>query len=140
MDRIENCISFLAGKAAQQVSRRAREKLAPHGVTPVQYAALRVLFDEDGQSGAQIGARLVIDSATITGIIDRLEAAGLLERRFDADDRRVHRAFLTTRGRALQKPLDGAMDELNAEIAGEMGTQESAALWASLRRLGEVKT
>lgn len=137
MDRVENCISFLVGKAAQQIARRAREKLSAWGVTPPQYAVLRVLWEQDGQSGAAIGARLVIDSATITGVIDRLEGTGLLARRADGGDRRVHRLFLTDRGRGLQAPLDAAMDQLNAEVEAELGDQ-APALWKSLRRLGEA--
>jgi len=138
VDRIEDCISFLTGKAAQQVSRRARDKLAPYGITPVQYAVLRVLWEEDGRSGAEIGARLAIDSATTTGVIDRLEAAGLVSRQPDERDRRIHRAVLSERGRALQAALDGAMDALNAEIAADMSADEAVALWAGLRRLGGV--
>lgn len=137
MDRVENCISFLVGKAAQQIARRAREKLSAWGVTPPQYAVLRVLWEQDGQSGAAIGARLVIDSATITGVIDRLEGTGLLARRADGGDRRVHRLFLTDRGRGLRAPLDAAMDQLNAEVEAELGGQ-APALWKSLRRLGEA--
>ena len=136
MDRIEDCISFLVGKAAQQIARRARDKLAPHGVTPVQYAVLHALWEQEGRSGAEIGARLSIDSATATGVIDRLEAAGLLLRRADPEDRRVHRLFLTGRGRSLRAPLDAAMDGLNAEVWAGMGRAEAAALRASLRRLG----
>jgi len=138
MDRVEQCISFLVGKAAQQMSRRARDKLSVWGVTPSQYAVLRVLWEQDGQPGAVIGARLVIDSATITGLIDRLEAAGLLDRRADGGDRRVHRLFLTGRGRALQAPLDAAMDQLNAEVDADLGGQ-APGLRDALRRLGEAR-
>ena len=139
MDRVEDCISFLVGKAAQQITRRAREKLAAYDVTPTQYAVLKVLWERDGQSAAELGARLVIDSATITGVVDRLEAAGLLERRPDPGDRRVHRLFLTARGGDLRAPLDRAMDRLNAEV-GELLGAEAAGLWSALRRLGEVKS
>lgn len=138
MERLEDCISFLVGKAAQQVARRARERLARHGVTPVQYAVLRVLWEGDGRSGAELGARIALDSATITGLVDRLEAAGLVARRGDESDRRVHRVFLAERGRALREPLDTAMDALNAEVAGELGG-EAPAVWATLRRLGGVR-
>lgn len=138
MDRVEDCISFLIGKAGQQVARRAREKLAAHGVTPTQYAVLKVLWERDGQSGAELGARLLIDSATVTGVVDRLQAAGLLERRPHGEDRRVHSLFLTGPGRALQPPLDAAMDRLNQEVAHEMGGQ-AAALWAALSRLGGAR-
>lgn len=138
MDRVEDCISFLVNKAAQQVTRRARDKLAAYGVTPVQYAVLKVLWEQDGRSAAELGARLVIDSATITGVVDRLEAAGLLRRRPDPEDRRVHRLFLTTQGRNLRAPLDEAMDQLNAEVRESLGG-EAASLWSALRRLGEAK-
>lgn len=138
MDRVEDCISFLIGKAGQQVARRAREKLAAHGVTPTQYAVLKVLWERDGQSGAELGGRLLIDSATVTGVVDRLQAAGLLERRPHGEDRRVHSLFLTGPGRALQPPLDAAMDRLNQEVAHEMGGQ-AAALWAALSRLGGAR-
>jgi DNA-binding MarR family transcriptional regulator len=136
MDRIERCISFLAGKAAQQISRRARERLSQHDVTPVQYAILRVLAERDGQSGAELSGRLLIDSATITGLIDRLEGAGLVERHPDGSDRRVNRTRLTPRARALQPALDAAMDALNAEVAAELGDR-APELWETLRRLGQ---
>lgn len=138
MNRVEDCISFLIGKAGQQIARRAREKLAAHGVTPTQYAVLKVLWERDGQSGAELGGRLLIDSATITGIADRLQSAGLLERRPHGEDRRVHSLFLTGPGQALQTPLDAAMDQLNDEVAREMGN-EASALWVSLLRLGAAK-
>jgi DNA-binding MarR family transcriptional regulator len=138
MDRLEDCISYLVSKAAQQVSRRARDRLAPFAVTPTQYAVLKVLWDRDGQNGAELGARLQIDSATVTGVIDRLAASGLLERRADGDDRRVQRLFLTARGRALNAPLDAAMDDLNAEMRGLLGG-EAPAVWSALRRLGDPR-
>ena len=138
MNRVADCISFLLGQAGPQVARRAREKLAAHGVTPTQYAVLKVLWERDGQSGAELGARLLIDSATVTGVADRLQVAGLLERRPHGEDRRVHSLCLTERGRALQAPLDAAMDRLNGEVAREMG-DEAQALWAALRRLGDAR-
>lgn len=104
----------------------------------MQYAVLRALWEEDGRSGAAIGVRLAIDSATTAGVIDRLEAAGLVSRQPDDRDRRIHRAVLSERGRALQAALDSAMVALNAEIAADMGPDEAAALWAALRRLGGV--
>ena len=138
MERIEDCISFLVGKAAQQIAGRARDKLTPYEVTPTRYAVLKVLWEKDGQSAAEVGARLLIDSATITGVIDRLEAAGLLERRRDLGDRRIQRLFLTKKGRALQEPLDRVMDELNDEVREMLGRQ-APGLWRSLLRLVNIE-
>jgi DNA-binding MarR family transcriptional regulator len=121
MDKIEDCVSFLLGKAQQRVTRRAKELLAEHDVTPVQYAALSVLWEKDAQTAAELGARLVIDSATMTGVIDRLERSGLIRRHADESDRRIYHLYLTERGRALRAPLDSAMEKLNAEVAELLG-------------------
>ena len=137
MDRIEDCVSFLLGKAYQQVNAAAKRRLQPHGVTPVQYAVLRVLWEQDGLSGAEIGERLRLDSATITGVLDRLAAAGLLERQADATDRRVNRIRLTEHGRSQQPALDREMDALNQEVFGAFG-DDAERLRALLMRLGEV--
>jgi DNA-binding MarR family transcriptional regulator len=136
MDRIEDCISFQLGKAYQQVNQLAKKHLAPFGVTPVQYALLKVLWERDGQRGAELGERLRLDAATITGVLDRLEQAGLTERRAHAVDRRVNQVFLTVRGRAVQAALDSAMDQLNAEVFARVGDDDAARLQALLRQLG----
>ncbi|HLZ59298.1 MAG TPA: MarR family transcriptional regulator, partial [Ktedonosporobacter sp.] len=109
MEKIEDCLSFYLGKAYQRVTQSAKQRLAPFGVTPVQYAVLKVLWEQDDQSGAELGERLVLDSATMTGLLDRLEQAGLIERRSHATDRRVNKVVLTARGRDLQTPLDREM-------------------------------
>jgi DNA-binding MarR family transcriptional regulator len=134
MERIDECISFLAGKAAQTVARLARERLAAFGITPVQYGVLQVLWEQDGLSGSEIGARLVLDSATITGVLDRLETLGLIQRTADSGDRRVNRIRLTAAGRDRREPLQAVMDGLNAEIASGFGG-EAATLWRLLRQL-----
>ncbi|MEP3113596.1 MarR family transcriptional regulator [Nisaea sp.] len=121
MERVEECVSFLVGKAAQRISRRAKELLAPFDVTPPQYAVLKVLFEGDGLSAREIADRLAIDGATITGIIDRLEKAELLERRADPLDRRVYRLVLTERAKSLAGSLDAAMDQLNEESRALLG-------------------
>src|SRR6187401_2301100 len=126
MDRIDDCISFLSGKAAQAVARVTREQLAPHGVTPVQYAVLQVLWERDGQSGAAIGSRLVLDSATVTGVLDRLEKQGLVVRTAASGDRRVHRILLTPAGKACRAPLQAAMAAINADIGRQLGAHAPA--------------
>ncbi|MGE5334885.1 MAG: MarR family winged helix-turn-helix transcriptional regulator [Nitrososphaerota archaeon] len=124
MKKIEDCLSFYLGKAYQRVTQSAKQRLAAYGVTPVQYAVLKVLWERDNQSGAEIGERLVLDSATMTGLLDRLEHAGLVTRQAHATDRRVNRVVLTERGRELQEPLDREMDQLNQDFLGRLPPDE----------------
>ena len=134
--RLEDCLSFLVGKAQQQVTRASRDALAPYGVTPVQYAILKVLWERDGLNGADLCARLVLDSATVTGLIDRMEAGGWLERRTDpGGDRRISRVYLTETGARLEKPLDAAMDRVNAQFVEFLGKGRAANLWRDLESL-----
>jgi DNA-binding MarR family transcriptional regulator len=128
MEQIEDCLSFYLGKAYQRVTQAAKQHLAPYGVTPVQYAVLKVLWEQDNQSGAEIGERLVLDSATMTGLLDRLEHAGLIERQAHATDRRVNCVVLTARGRDLQAPLDREMDQMNEDFLGEFSAEEARLL------------
>lgn len=138
MDRVEECICFLLSKATQRVMRRARALFAEFDVTPQQYATLCVLWEQDGQTGAELGARLAIDSATMTGVIDRLERAELLERHPDGSDRRIYRLQLTPRGRELRAPLDSAMEKLNREVSDLLG-QQTGIFYRMLHTISEIK-
>ena len=136
MERVEDCISFMIGKAAQQVTRRARELLAPFGVTPVQYAVLKVLSDAEALSGAEVGKRMVLDSASITGVVDRLESLGLVRRMPNPNDRRALLIAATDQARQILPELDTRMDRLNAEAAAILKTDEDR-FFRELRRIGE---
>jgi DNA-binding MarR family transcriptional regulator len=135
MEHIEDCISFYLGKAYQRVAQSAKQRLAPYGVTPVQYALLKVLWEQDHQSGAELGERLVLDSATMTGLLDRLENAGLIKRQADATDRRMNRIVLTDRGRDLQEPLDREMDQMNQDFLGGFSPEDRQRLRSTLTAL-----
>ncbi|GCF07804.1 MarR family winged helix-turn-helix transcriptional regulator [Dictyobacter arantiisoli] len=128
MDKIEDCLSFYLGKAYQRVTQSAKLRLVPYGITPVQYALLKVLWEHDQQSGAELGERLLLDSATMTGLLDRLEHAGLIERKAHETDRRVNRVALTARGRDLQAPLDREMDQMNEDFLGDLPPEERKLL------------
>ncbi|MCO5135191.1 MAG: MarR family transcriptional regulator [Phyllobacteriaceae bacterium] len=136
MQRVEDCISFMVGKAAQQVTRRARELLAPFGVTPVQYAVLKVLSDAEALSGAEIGKRMVLDSASITGVVDRLESIGLVRRMPNPNDRRALLIAATGEARRILPEMDRQMDRLNEEAAAILKTDENR-FFTELRRIGE---
>lgn len=139
MERIEDCLNFYLGKAYQRVTQAAKQRLAPYGVTPVQYALLKVLWEQDDQSGAELSERLQLDSATMTGLLDRLEHAGLIERKAHATDRRINKVVLTTRGRDLQQPLDREMDQMNQDFLGSLDPSEAGHLRELLTNLAPRK-
>jgi MarR family transcriptional regulator, organic hydroperoxide resistance regulator len=87
-----------------------------------------------GRAGRRSAAGLVLDSATLTGVLDRLESARLIRREAHAHDRRINRIRLTTEGQGRREALERAMDGLNAEVAQAFGA-EADTLWRLLRQL-----
>ena len=137
MEHIEDCLSFYLSKAYQKVTQTVKQRLAPYGVTPVQYALLKVLWEKDNQSGAELGERLQLDSATITGVLDRLEHAGLIERQSHVTDRRINRIVLTKRGRELQIPLDRELDQINYDFLSKFPLDDAQRLRELLRAMAQ---
>src|SRR5262245_24273361 len=89
-------------------------------------------------TGVELGGSIQLDARTVTGLSDRLERSGLVERRSDADDRRVNRLFLTPKGRDLKVPLDREMDEMNAYFVTRLGTRNAQTLWRMLHQIWRI--
>lgn len=125
------CFSlYAASRAATAVYRPLLEEL---GLTYPQYLVMTVLWENDGASVRELGRALELDSGTLSPLLKRLEAAGLLHRsRSAADERRVE-VHLTADGRALQAralPLPQRI----AEAAG-LDPEELRALQDTLAKV-----
>ena len=84
------------------MTRLYKPLLKALGITYPQYLALLVLWEHDGLSVSELGERLFLDSGTLTPLLKRLEASGLVSRlRAVEDERRVH-IRLTPAGLALK--------------------------------------
>jgi DNA-binding MarR family transcriptional regulator len=96
---LESSIGFLLYKAHQRAAAKFRRALEPTALTPPQFSVLALLYGQGGQRQATLCERGAIDPNTMVGIVDRLEAAGLVTRRRDPQDRRAYLVRITTRGR-----------------------------------------
>lgn len=76
--------------------------LSEIGLTYPQYLVMVTLWGGDGLTVGELGARLDLESSTLTPLIKRLEAQGLLTRKRDVNDERKVRISLTSAGKALQ--------------------------------------
>src|SRR5882672_7598448 len=86
--------------AMNKVYRKLLRKL---GLTYPQYLVMLVLWERDALMVSEIGARLFLDSTTLTPLLKRLEASGLLARKRAASDERQVIITLTKQGRALKQ-------------------------------------
>ncbi|MGZ3441521.1 MAG: MarR family winged helix-turn-helix transcriptional regulator [Polyangia bacterium] len=103
------------------------------GLTYPQYLVLMVLWENDGCSVHEIGQRLYLDSGTLTPILKRLDAAGLVRRERRPQDERSVANFLTRAGRALERRAALVPRELFCRLG--MPLREFKAMRGSLRQL-----
>jgi MarR family transcriptional regulator, organic hydroperoxide resistance regulator len=136
--QLDNQLCFAVYAAAHAFNATYKPLLEPLGLTYPQYLAMLVLWQEDGRTVSAIGDRLGLDSGTLTPLLKRMEAAGLVSRLRDTADERQVRIMLTGAGRALRQKAKGIPQELlcaSGMSLGELGALRSKleALAANLR-------
>lgn len=95
-------LCFAVYSASHAFTRAYRKLLEPLGLTYPQYLVMLVLWECDGMRVKEIGAKLFLDSGTLTPLLKRLENLGLVRRVRDARDERQVSIHLTAVGRNLE--------------------------------------
>ena len=100
--RLDRQLCFALYGAAQRVTRLYRPLLDALGLTYPQYLAMLVLWEASPRTVGAMGDALDLDSSTLTPLLKRLEAGGLIDRRRDPKDERRVIVALTDKGLALR--------------------------------------
>ncbi len=135
---LENQLCFSLYRLSRMVTQSYTPLLKPLDITYPQYLVLLVLWrnEEDGltsMSVSQLTRALQLDTGTVTPLLKRMEAKGILGRQRDTDDERVVLVQLTEHGlglRELAKPIPG---KLMCQV--EMSAEELLTLQSTLRGL-----
>ena len=124
----EDCIFFQLAKAYQASLRFWKGKLACFNITAAQAMVMAFLEEEDGITSASLGQRVQLDSATLTGVLDRLEGLAYLERQKNPRDRRAILIHLTAGGRQLAQQIRPVIQEGNREFLTRLASGEEDTL------------
>lgn len=133
MEIYDNCIIFLLAKAYQKAHGNFKKRLHAYGLTPIQHLILEVLWIEDGLSAGDIGKKLVLDGATLSGVVDRLASGGWILKKSDEADKRVLRIFLTPKSKDLKPRLSEARNQTNEDLLRPFTLEEKVLLKRFLR-------
>ena len=98
---LDQQLCFAVYSLGHAFNRTYKPLLEALGLTYPQYVAMMVLWERDGVTVTELGERLLLDSGTLTPLLKRLEAGGLVRRVRDADDQRQVRIHLTKTGQGL---------------------------------------
>jgi len=133
MKNYDDCIIFLLAKAYQKAHGDFKKRLQSYGLTPIQHLILEVLWGQDGLSASDIGKKLVLDGATLSGVLDRMAAGGWILKESDTEDKRVLRIYLTPRSKELKPKLSETRDQTNENLLKPFSIEEKVLLKRFLR-------
>jgi DNA-binding MarR family transcriptional regulator len=133
MQRLDNQLCFALYSSSLLMTKLYKPVLAKLGLTYPQYLVLLVLWESDRITVGELGERLFLDSGTLTPLLKRIEAAGLLTRTRAVDDERRVIVALSAAGRALRRKAEQVPNVV--ACAAGCRLDEIAALTAQLQAL-----
>ena len=107
---------FLLNVAQRRLQRHVAVRSGDHGVTAAQSGLLFVLGQRDGVPMGEAAAALDLNPPGISGLVDRMTAAKLIQRRADPEDGRAWRLWLTPAGRAALAQTKAELANINARL------------------------
>jgi DNA-binding MarR family transcriptional regulator len=133
---LEDHLCFALYSAHMAVQRAYKPVLNELGLTYPQYLVMSTLWHEDAMAVGEIADHLALESSTLTPLLQRLETAGLVNRRRDPNNERRVVISLTDGGRALRAQAHCVTDRLLA--ASGMDAAELGQINAIVRRLRDA--
>jgi MarR family transcriptional regulator, organic hydroperoxide resistance regulator len=133
----DNCIFFQLAKASQTGIKFMSQKISGLNITPVQAMVIGFLVEEDQIMAGELGKKVELDSATLTGILDRLETAQLIERKGNPDDRRSVKIYLTKLGKETGVEAKKLIEEANKKFLADFTENEKRELRGLIFKLRE---
>jgi DNA-binding MarR family transcriptional regulator len=115
----------------------AHQALEELGLYRGQNFVLDALVEQEGLAQSELAERLLVRPPTISNSLERMEAAGWISRRSDADDRRISRVYLTEAGRAKHEAVSALWRDLETRTFAGMAPEQRSLLWQMLLRIRE---
>lgn len=136
---LNQCINYLLTTAQHKVFQEISRRLEPFDVTPIQYGVMHCLWKGEKTTPKEIASELKLENSTISGILDRMEKKGLLNRHVSIEDRRFIEVVLTDKGKSLEEPILKVIDDANHDILASIPEKEQELLKKNLRILAGLE-
>jgi DNA-binding MarR family transcriptional regulator len=127
-------LTYLVKRLEMAERARMEDLLRPLGVTLHQYTALSILERREGLSSAQLARRHFVSPQAMNQMIAVMERDGLIERRPDATNRKILRAWLTTHGKQVLRSCHLLVDELEERMLATLTPEQASAFRFALER------
>ena len=122
--KLENQLCFRLYTAARLTMGAYHPYLAPLRITYPQYLVLLVLWEKDSQPVCDIAKKMMLDTNTVTPLLQRMEKAGLINRTKGKEDTRQRIVSLTEKGRAMYEQTKHIPECLSNDVVLKTGDEE----------------
>lgn len=129
---------YLMSAVGALVKIQFGELLAPYGLLPQHFGVLRRIAVREGSTQQDMADAMRFRRAAMVGLVDDLEAKGLLERRRHPLDRRANALHLTAAGRRLLAEVATASDALEADLLAPLSAEARSAFLDCLLQVAQV--
>ncbi|MBV9867003.1 MAG: MarR family transcriptional regulator [Abitibacteriaceae bacterium] len=133
----EKGFGFCIGRIRRAYRREIEARASVMDLTAAQHQVLRRLWRGDRILASVLAKDILSDSATLTGLLDRLENKGLIRRERSSEDRRAIEIVLTPEGRALEEPGMKVIREINELALADFSEAERDKLLSDLESIAE---
>ena len=123
------------GDLVNTVGKGMEAEVAPHGLTSLQFALLRVFLQEEEWTATQLAQVLPVHVSRISRVVNKLVDRGLMSRRRPRSDRRIVLLSLTDEGTALTSELDRRVRAFDARLAEGVSEDEMTALASATSKI-----
>ena len=131
----QDCICFQLGRLTRKIIRYYRDKISAFGLTHGQFFMLVAIFEEDSLLPSQLAEKTALDRPTTTGLLDRLERDGWIERQPDSNDRRALRIHLSFKAEKNRNSILSIFDEINSQFVNRYSKEEWRQFQSLLQKL-----
>jgi DNA-binding MarR family transcriptional regulator len=130
-------LGYLLVEVSKLHRAHAHAALEDLGLYRGQNFVLIALSEQEGLAQSELAEKLLVRPPTISNSLERMEAAGWIERRPDPDDRRISRVYLTEAGRALQESVSSLWHDLETQTFAGLTSEQRDSLWEMLLQIRE---
>ena len=132
---MSDSFGFLLSDTSRLLRRRFDERARAFGATRTQWKALLGISRREGINQGALAELLEVEPITLCRLIDRMEEAGMVERRRDPADRRAWQLFLTDKAKPILTQMSVVADELTAQALDGLSAKDIATVSAAMERI-----
>ena len=132
---VPDCTFFFLAKAHQKAHGLLKKRLVPYGLTNMQHLILEGIWYQEGSTAAELGKVLILDKATLSGILDRLEDGDWIEKRQDEKDKRIFHLYPSDKANNLKEELIEVRRNGNDSLLENFSMEEKIIFKRLLRTL-----